>query len=96
MVNPSVEPKARRESEEARRDSKGRQRRDSARRRSSSGKTNGDDVAAHAQTAARALGGTEATPGGSISAASSVAAEEARIQRRSKGLKVRLSVLPFA
>lgn len=93
MLNPSVEPKARRESAQARRDSEGRQRRDSAGRRSSGGRSSSGDIAARAQAAARALGGAPAAPAGSISAGTSAAAEEARNQRRSKGLKVRPSSL---
>lgn len=92
MLNPSVEPTARRESAQAKRDS----RRNSAERRRSAGNSPALSPAAMASTAAGRLQGVSSAAAldeGNQSTASSIAAaaaEEARNQRRSIGLKVRL------
>lgn len=82
MLNPSVEPSARRESAQARRGSAGTEQRIPG-RRSAGGGTDG--IAASARAAAQLLTEDDGRGGESRSSA---AAEEARNHRRSIGLKV--------
>lgn len=89
MLNPSVEPKARRESAQARRDSEGRQRRKTAGSgRRSSGGDRDDSTRAKAAANAVGGGGLASTTRSASASSTSVSAQEARDQRRSIGLMV--------
>lgn len=89
MLNPSVEPKARRESAQARRDSEGRQRRRSAGSgRRSSGGDRDDSARAKAAANASGVGGLAGITRSASVSSTTVSAQEVRDQRRSIGLMV--------
>lgn len=90
MLNPYVEPAARRESAQERRDSEGKERRNSARANSRENKKRlsvGRSGSIDAGISSSVLAGQ-----GAASTTSTAAVLEARNQRRSIGLKVRIHV----